>query len=79
VRSKKRVHCFVAGELLLVFKYVIDVWIGKLVWSRLTFISVIGQVFQELWQFDSRDPNSRNLRAFLIHFIPDPVFGIMLV
>ena len=25
VRSKKRVHCFVAGELLLVFKYVIDV------------------------------------------------------
>ena len=25
VRSKKRVHRFVAGELLLVFKYVIDV------------------------------------------------------
>jgi len=24
VRSKKRVHCFVAGELLLVFKCVID-------------------------------------------------------
>ena len=31
VRSKRRVHCFVAGELLLVFKCVVDVLIGNLV------------------------------------------------
>ena len=42
------------------------------------YFTVIGQALQ-LWQFESRLANSRNLRAFLIHFIPDPVFWIMRV
>ena len=43
------------------------------------YFTVIEQALQELWQFESRHANSRNLRAFLIHFIPDPVFWIMRV
>ena len=44
------------------------------------YFTVIGQALQELWQLESRHANSRrNLRAFLIHFIPDPVFWIMRV
>jgi len=39
------------------------------------YFTVIGHALQELWQFESRHANSRNLRAFLIHFISDPVFG----
>ena len=43
------------------------------------YFTVIGQALQELWQFESRHANLRNLCAFLIHFIPDPVFWIMRV
>ena len=32
------------------------------------YFTVIGQALQELWQFESRHANTRNLRAFLIHF-----------
>ena len=40
------------------------------------YFTVIGQTLQELWQFESRHAILRNLRAFLMHFIPDPVFWI---
>ena len=43
------------------------------------YFTVIGQAFRELWQFESRHANLRNVRAFLIHFIPDQVFWIMRV
>ena len=43
------------------------------------YFTVIGQVFHELWQFEIRHTNARNLRAVLIYFIPDPVFQIMKV
>jgi len=43
------------------------------------YFTVIGQALQELWQFETSHANLRNLRAFLIHFIPDPVFWIMRV
>ena len=43
------------------------------------YFKVIGQAFHELWQFEARYVNSRNLCAFLIHFIPDLVFWIMRV
>ena len=36
------------------------------------YFTVIGQALQELWQFETRHANLRNLRAFLIHIIPDP-------
>ena len=39
------------------------------------YFKVIGQAFRELWQLETRHGNTRNLRAVLIHFIPDPVFG----
>jgi len=38
------------------------------------YFKVIGQAFHELWQFETRHANVRNLRAVLIHFIPDPDF-----
>jgi len=79
VRLKKRVHRFVAGELLLVFKCVIARCLDRefSVEQSNVYFTVIGLALQELWQFESRHANSRNLRAFLIHFIPDPVFCIM--
>ena len=40
---------------------------------------LIGQALYELWQFETKHVNVRNLRAVLIHFIPDPVFWIMRV
>ena len=43
------------------------------------YFTVIGQAFHELCQFETRHANARNLRAALIHFIPDPVFWIMQV
>jgi len=43
------------------------------------YFTVIGQAFHGLWQFETRHANARNLRAVLIHFIPDPVFWIMRV
>jgi len=43
------------------------------------YFTVIGQALQELWQFETRHANARNLRVVLIHFIPDPVFWIMQV
>ena len=43
------------------------------------YFKVIGQAFHELWQFETRHANARNLRAVLTHFIPDPVFWIMWV
>ena len=78
VRSKKRVHCCVASELLLVFN---SRFLDKEFSVELSnvYFTVIGQALQELWQFESRHANSRNLCAFLIHFIPDPVFWIMRV
>ena len=43
------------------------------------YLTVIGQAFHELWQFETRHANVQNLCAVLIHFIPDPVFWIMRV
>ena len=40
------------------------------------YFKVIGQRFHELWKFETRHANSRNLCTFLIHFIPDPVSGL---
>ena len=40
---------------------------------------VIGQAFHELRQFETRHTNSRYFHAFLVHFIPNPVFWIMQV
>jgi len=41
------------------------------------YFTVTGQAFHELWQFETRHVNARNLCAVLIQFIPDPFFGIM--
>ena len=43
------------------------------------YFKVIEQGFHELWQFETRHANVKNLRAVLIHFIPNPVFWIMRV
>ena len=43
------------------------------------YFKVIRQAFHELWQFETRHANARNLCTILIHFIPDPVFWIMRV
>ena len=43
------------------------------------YFTVIRQAFQELWQSETRHANLRNLHAFLMYFIPDPVFWIMQV
>jgi len=40
--------------------------------QRNIYSTLIGLVFHELWQFETRHANLRNLRAFLIHIIPDP-------
>ena len=47
--------------------------------KRNVYFTVIGLVFHELWQFETRHANEKNLHAVLIHFIPDPVFWIMQV
>ena len=81
VTSKKQVHRFVAGEFLLVFKCACCRFLDRefSVEQSNVYCTVIGQTLQELWQFESRHANSRNLCVFLIHFIPDPVFWIMRV
>ena len=46
------------------------------------YFKVIGQAFHELWQFETRHANARNLHVILIHsvhFIPDTVYWIMQV
>ena len=40
---------------------------------------VIGQVFNKLWQFETRHVNVRNLREVLMQFFRDPIFWIMQV
>jgi len=40
------------------------------------YFKMIGQTFHE---FEAWHANTRNLRAVLIHFIPDPIFWIMRV
>ena len=42
--------------------------------QRNVYFTVIGQVFHELWEFETRHANGRNVRAVLIDFIVDPIF-----
>ena len=74
VRLTKGVYWFVAGELLLLFNCVIDSEIC--VEHRNIYFTVIGQIFQELWQFETRQADARNLHALSIYFIADQVLRV---
>ena len=70
VRSKKRVYHFVAGELLLVLKMCYKCLDREFtVEQSKIYFTVIGQAFHELWQFETRHANARNIRAVLILYI----------
>jgi len=59
VRSKKRVHRFVAGELLLAFKIMCFRCLDRefSVEQSNIYFTVIGQAFYGLWQFETRHAN----------------------
>jgi len=67
---KKRAYRFVADELLLIFKMELCVE------QRIVYFTVIGQVFHELWQFETTHANARNLRAVLIYLFQIQVSGL---
>ena len=72
VRSKKKFIALLRGSYCW-YLNVLDREIS--VEQSNVYFTVIGHAFHELWQFETRHANSRNLCTFLIHFIPDPVFG----
>ena len=69
VRTKKRVYHFVAGELLLVFKMCYRCLDREFsVEQSNIYSTVIGQAFHELWQFETRHANARNIHVVLIFY-----------